>query len=304
MWPFRGRRSPTMPEMLVSERIGQFFLDGESGRDRLEYTEYGAGDAWVVLLHGQLMPRRMHAAAGPRAGHRGAPRRHPRPARPRPVRPAGGPAGLLDERLRRAGRRAARPPRRRRRRSSAVRRWAPTSRWRSPSLAPERVRGLLRRDAGARQRAGGRDPRLRAAAVRRPVPAADRPRAALGDPADPARARAVLGRHRARHLRPAARRGGRGRPRHLLRPGRAVGPGSGARSRRRPWSSGTRSDPIHPAADAAMLAEELPNAEFVRATSILEWRARPERLNRAAVDFALGCWQTRAGAAAYARRLA
>ncbi|MGZ6751939.1 MAG: alpha/beta fold hydrolase, partial [Nocardioides sp.] len=45
--------------MLVSERIGQFFVDSGSGRDRLEYTEYGAGDAWVVLLHGQLMPRRM-----------------------------------------------------------------------------------------------------------------------------------------------------------------------------------------------------------------------------------------------------
>src|SRR3954469_2488784 len=46
--------------MLVSERIGQFFVDAGSGRDRLEYTEYGAGDRWVVLLHGQLMPRRMH----------------------------------------------------------------------------------------------------------------------------------------------------------------------------------------------------------------------------------------------------
>src|SRR5687768_4132393 len=46
--------------MLVSERIGQFFLDTEEGRDRLEYTEYGGGDSWVVLLHGQLMPRRMH----------------------------------------------------------------------------------------------------------------------------------------------------------------------------------------------------------------------------------------------------
>ena len=46
--------------MLVSERIGQFFLDSDGGRDRLEYTEYGSGDQWVVLLHGQLMPRRMH----------------------------------------------------------------------------------------------------------------------------------------------------------------------------------------------------------------------------------------------------
>src|SRR3954471_13139148 len=41
---------------LVSERIGQFFLDGH----RIEYTEYGAGERWVVLVHGQLMPRRMH----------------------------------------------------------------------------------------------------------------------------------------------------------------------------------------------------------------------------------------------------
>ena len=46
--------------MLVSERIGQFFVETYSGRDRLEYTEYGSGDAWVVLLHSQLMPRRMH----------------------------------------------------------------------------------------------------------------------------------------------------------------------------------------------------------------------------------------------------
>ena len=45
--------------MLVSERIGQFFLANGDGRDRLEYTEYGGGERWVVLLHGQLMPRRM-----------------------------------------------------------------------------------------------------------------------------------------------------------------------------------------------------------------------------------------------------
>src|SRR3954452_24022589 len=46
--------------MLVSERIGQFFIDAGSGRDRLEYTEYGSGEQWVVLIHGQVMPRRMH----------------------------------------------------------------------------------------------------------------------------------------------------------------------------------------------------------------------------------------------------
>ena len=40
--------------MLVSERIGQFFVESDGGRDRLEYTEYGSGDEWVVLLHGLL----------------------------------------------------------------------------------------------------------------------------------------------------------------------------------------------------------------------------------------------------------
>src|SRR5215204_966562 len=45
--------------VLVSERIGQFFLDNPNSRDRLEYTEYGGGERWVVLLHAQLMPRRM-----------------------------------------------------------------------------------------------------------------------------------------------------------------------------------------------------------------------------------------------------
>ena len=55
---------------------------------------------------------------------------------------------------------------------------------------------------------------------------------------------------------------------------------------------GHPADPIHPAADAAMLAAEMPHATFVRARSILEWRLRPDRLNRAAADFALGCWAT------------
>ena len=42
--------------MLVSERVGHFFFEGA----RLEYTEFGTGDRVVVLLHGQLMVRRMH----------------------------------------------------------------------------------------------------------------------------------------------------------------------------------------------------------------------------------------------------
>ena len=55
---------------------------------------------------------------------------------------------------------------------------------------------------------------------------------------------------------------------------------------------GHPADPIHPAADAAMLAEEMPNATFLKARSILEWRVSPDRLNRAAAEFALGCWRT------------
>ena len=39
-------------------------------------------------------------------------------------------------------------------------------------------------------------------------------------------------------------------------------------------------DPVHPAADAAMLAEELPASRFVEAHGILEWRLRPARLNQ------------------------
>jgi pimeloyl-ACP methyl ester carboxylesterase len=65
---------------------------------------------------------------------------------------------------------------------------------------------------------------------------------------------------------------------------------------------GHPADPIHPAADASLLADELPNAEFVRAASIVEWRARPERLTRHAVGFALGCWQKAPGGTTRQRR--
>jgi pimeloyl-ACP methyl ester carboxylesterase len=49
-------------------------------------------------------------------------------------------------------------------------------------------------------------------------------------------------------------------------------------------------DPIHPAADAAMLAEELVACRFVEARSIVEWRRRPERLNAETLDFLATCW--------------
>jgi pimeloyl-ACP methyl ester carboxylesterase len=52
-------------------------------------------------------------------------------------------------------------------------------------------------------------------------------------------------------------------------------------------------DPVHPWADAAMLAEELPNARFVRARGILEWRLRPERLDHEAIAFVTECWRAK-----------
>jgi len=56
---------------------------------------------------------------------------------------------------------------------------------------------------------------------------------------------------------------------------------------------GHPNDPIHPAADAAMLAEELPNAEFVAAESIVEWRARPDRITELVLEFLDGLWPSR-----------
>lgn len=51
-------------------------------------------------------------------------------------------------------------------------------------------------------------------------------------------------------------------------------------------------DPLHPTADAAMLAEELPNSTFVEANGILEWRVRPQRLNALTAEFVARCFDT------------
>ena len=56
---------------------------------------------------------------------------------------------------------------------------------------------------------------------------------------------------------------------------------------------GHRHDPIHPAADADMLAGELPDARFVAAESIVEWRARPDRITGEVLDFLSGLWPVR-----------
>jgi pimeloyl-ACP methyl ester carboxylesterase len=276
--------------MLVSERIGQFFVDCGTGRDRLEYTEYGSGDAWVVLMHGQLMPRRMQAPLARALAAEGlhvvtldllGHGRSDRPADPLVYSmSAWGEqvVALLDH----LGAEQA-----------VV---GGTSLGANVSLevavaAPERVRGLLIEmpvlhnaiEAGivafAPLMFAARFLPFTVTALRmvtRPIPRGLVPFWAgiALDTCDqrPASVAAVV---------------------HGIFFGR-VAPSS---KQRRAISApalvvGHPSDPIHPAADAAMLAEELPNARFVRARSILEWRVRPERLNREAADFALACWAT------------
>ena len=276
--------------MLVSERIGQFFLSHpDSGRDRLEYTEYGAGDNWVVLLHGQLMPRRMHqplarALAGnglhvvtlDLLGHG----RSDRPADPMVYSLtafAEQVVALLDH----LGA------------DEAV--IGGTSLGANVSLemavmAPERVRGLLLEmpvlDNGLE--AGlmtfgpllftARFLPLSVAALRwvtRPIPRGIMP-FWVGIGLDTCNQRAepmaavVHGIFFGR-IAPSTRQ-----RRQITVPALVVG---------------HPADPIHPAADSAMVAEEMPNATFVRARSILEWRARPERLTEIAVEFTRSCWE-------------
>jgi len=276
--------------MVIFERIGQFFLETETGRDRLEYTEYGAGDAWVVLLHGQLMPRRMqqplaralaaqglHVVTLDLLGHG----RSDRPADPHAYSMqawAEQVIALLDH--------LGAP-------QAVV---GGTSLGANVSLevavlAPRRVRGLILEmpvldnalEAGivafgslmlaARYLPFSVDG-LRL--LTRPVPRGVVPFWAgivldTLDQRSGAVAALVHGLFFGRVAPPSRLR------RAITAPALVVG---------------HPADPIHPAADAAMLAEELPNATFVRARSILEWRLRPERLDTAAAGFALGCWRT------------
>lgn len=275
--------------MLVSERIGQFFVDAGSGRDRLEFTEYGAGERWVVLLHGQLMPRRMqqplarslaaqglHVVTLDLLGHG----RSDRPADPLVYSMtafAEQVVALLDH----LGA------------DEAV--IGGTSLGANVSLevadlAPERVRGLICEmpvldnavEAGILAFA----PLMFAARfmpwtvdglrlITRPVPRGLVPFWAgivldtLDQRSEPLAA-VVHGIFSGR-VAPSSRR-----RREIRVPALVVG---------------HPADPIHPAADAALLADELPLARFVRARSILEWRLWPERLDKEAADFALECWE-------------
>jgi pimeloyl-ACP methyl ester carboxylesterase len=55
---------------------------------------------------------------------------------------------------------------------------------------------------------------------------------------------------------------------------------------------GHHADPLHPFSDSGMLAEELPNSRLIEATSILEWRLSPERLDDELAKFLHDVWET------------
>jgi pimeloyl-ACP methyl ester carboxylesterase len=274
---------------LASERIGQFFIETDRGRDRLEYTEYGTGDAWVVLLPGLLMPRRMHdhlartlASAGAHVvtldllGHG----RSDRPDDPfaysvtsfaRQV------VALLDEL------------------GAAQAVIGGTSLGANVSLevaaiAPERVRGLVLE-----------------------MPVLDNALEVAIVAFAPLLLGARLVPFAFSGIRYASRRVPRGivpwwvgigldtvdhRPGplaayvHGLFFGRVAPPASERRSITAPaLVVGHPRDVLHPASDAAMVAEELPNATLESATSILEWRRKPERLDLVTTKFVLDVWR-------------
>jgi pimeloyl-ACP methyl ester carboxylesterase len=273
---------------LASEQVGQFFIDS----DRLEYTEFGSGDRWVVLLHGQLMSRRMHeplarvlAAAGLHVvtldllGHG----RSDRPEDPKEYSMsqwAEQVVALLDHL---AADRAV---------------VGGTSLGANVSLevavlAPERVQGLLLEmpvldnalEAGLIAFA----PLL---LLSRFFPPSIQLMAA-GSRLVPRRLTPFWGEIFLDTLDQQPR--AMAAVIHGIFFGR-VAPSS--RMRRRITAPalviGHPRDPIHLAADAQMVADELPNARHVGASSILEWRLRPERLNNEALSFITEAWDSQA----------
>jgi pimeloyl-ACP methyl ester carboxylesterase len=70
------------------------------------------------------------------------------------------------------------------------------------------------------------------------------------------------------------------------------------RTERRTFTSpalviGHHRDPVHPFSDAGLLAEELPNARLLEASSILELRVAPDRLTDEIAEFIDECWRPR-----------
>ena len=286
--------------MLVSERIGQFFVDSDGGRDRLEYTEYGSGDQWVVLLHGLLMPRRMqqplaramaaqglHVVTLDLLGHG----RSDQPADPLvySMTSFGEQVVALLDHL------GA---------EQAV--IGGTSLGANVSLevaviAPERVKGLIVEMPVLNNAlvAGilAFVPVMLAARYL-PFTANSLQKLARSVPRGVVPFWAGIGLdtvdHRADSIAAVL---------HGVIFGR-IAPSS--RLRRQIQAPalvvGHPIDPIHPFVDADMLAAELSHVRVERATSILEWRFRPDRLTAAAIDFTLDCWDgSRAAATTKAR---
>ena len=269
---------------LVSERIGQFFVDG----DRLEYTEYGAGDRWVVLVHGQLMPRRMHQPLARAIAVEGfhvvtvdllGHGRSDRPLDPKEysITAFGEQVVALLDHL------GA---------DQAV--IGGTSLGSNVSLevadvAPDRVRGLLLEmpvlDNALEAGLIAFGPLMFLARFV-PLSITLTRRLSWIVPRGVVPFWAGIGLDTlVQHPAPMAA------TIHGIFFGR-IAPSS---KRRRQISSpalvvGHPRDPIHPAADAAMLADEMPNARFVAAKSIVEWRSRPARLDAEAVAFVAECW--------------
>lgn len=274
---------------LVSERVGQFFVETDGGRDRLEYTEYGTGDAWVVLLPGLLIPRRMHdplaralAASGAHVvtldflGH-GRSDQPDDPFAYSITSFAHQVIALLDELG--AGQAVI----------------GGTSLGANVALevaviAPERVRGLIIEMPVL-------DNALEVAIVSfAPLLLTARmfPFAVSGV--------RFLSRRVPRGIVPWWVGVGLDTVDHKPGPlasyvhglffGHVAPPASQRRRIAAPaLVVGHPRDPLHPASDAEMLARELPNSTFERARSILEWRRSPERLDLVATKFVLDCWR-------------
>lgn len=275
-------------QRLVSERIGHFFVTSESGRDRLEYTEFGTGERTVVLLHGLLMPRSMQrplarhvAGAGYRVitldllGHG----RSDQPADPLlySISAFGEQVIALLDHLEV---------------DQAV--IGGASLGANVALdvataAPERVAGLIVEMPVL-------DNALNAGIVAF-VPAMFLARYA---PLSVTLARKAT-RLVPRGIVPFWMGVGLDTVDHSAQSMAAVLHGvifgrvaPASKERRRidvpTLVVGHPKDPIHRFDDADMLAAEMPDARFERARSILEWRFWPERLNEVAVDFLGSCW--------------
>lgn len=271
--------------MLVSERIGQLFLD--TG-DRLEYTEYGGGDRWVVLLPAPLMPRRMqqplaralagdglHVVTLDLLGHG----RSDRPADPLAYSVthfAEQVVALLDH----LGAEQAVV--------GGVSLGGNVA-LEVAALAPERVRGLI-----------VEGPVLDNALTTGLLVLAPLMFAARFVPFTVAGVRKVT-KVVPRGLVPfwvgigldACNQ----RPKSMAAVVHGVlfgrmAPSSSARRRIAVPALvvGHPADPLHRTTDALMLADELPGSRFLKAHNVLEWRVAPDRLDAAAVAFAQECW--------------